>query len=346
MNKKNGKRTIWICGIAVLISIVAICVCIFMFLSYIRGFREVADADSYDKYYVMITKDRKSSFWQSVYQGAYRRGLEENVYVDLLGENLSENYSREDLMRIAISSGVDGIFVESDESGELTELIDEAVDRDIPVVTLYGDNTHSKRCSFVGVGSYNLGREYGRQVLKIARENTWENRVIRVAIVMNAYAMDTGQNIISSGIQDAIEQEKTEATDFSVSYITVDDTNTFSVEESIRDIFMEERLPDIIICLNELNTTCVYQAVVDYNQVGQISILGYYDSDTIINAIDRNVVNATISIDTEQMGGFCVEALTEYYLLGNTSQYFTADVTLIDKSNVAQYLEGGDEDEN
>lgn len=346
MNKKNGKRTIWICGIAVLISIVAICVCIFMFLTYIRGFREVADADSYDKYYVMITKDRKSSFWQSVYQGAYRRGLEENAYVDLLGENLSENYSREDLMRIAISSGVDGIFVESDESGELTELIDEAVDRDIPVVTLYGDNTHSKRCSFVGVGSYNLGREYGRQVLKIARENTWENRVIRVAIVMNAYAMDTGQNIISSGIQDAIEQEKTEATDFSVSYITVDDTNTFSVEESIRDIFMEERLPDIIICLNELNTTCVYQAVVDYNQVGQISILGYYDSDTIINAIDRNVVNATISIDTEQMGGFCVEALTEYYLLGNTSQYFTADVTLIDKSNVAQYLEGGDEDEN
>lgn len=346
MNKKNGKRTIWICGIAVLISIVAICVCIFMFLTYIRGFREVADADSYDKYYVMITKDRKSSFWQSVYQGAYRRGLEENAYVDLLGENLSENYSREDLMRIAISSGVDGIFVESDESGELTELIDEAVDRDIPVVTLYGDNTHSKRCSFVGVGSYNLGREYGRQVLKIARENTWENRVIRVAIVMNAYAMDTGQNIISSGIQDAIEQEKTEATDFSVSYITVDDTNTFSVEESIRDIFMEERLPDIIICLNELNTNCVYQAVVDYNQVGQISILGYYDSDTIINAIDRNVVNATISIDTEQMGGFCVEALTEYYLLGNTSQYFTADVTLIDKSNVAQYLEGGDEDEN
>ena len=126
-----------------------------MFLTHIRGFREVADADSYDKYYVMITKDSKSSFWQSVYQGAYRRGLEENAYVDLLGENLSENYSREDLMRIAISSGVDGIFVESDESGELTELIDEAVDRDIPVVTLYGDNTHSKRCSFVGVGSYN-----------------------------------------------------------------------------------------------------------------------------------------------------------------------------------------------
>ena len=67
-----------------------------------------------------------------------------------------------------MTSGVDGILVESDESDEMSELIDEAVDRGIPVVTLYGDNTHSARCSFVGVGSYNLGREYGRQVLKLA----------------------------------------------------------------------------------------------------------------------------------------------------------------------------------
>lgn len=243
------------------------------FSDYSRRLREVTDADTYDKYYVMITNDRKSAFWQSVYHGAYERGLEENAYVDLLGENLSEDYSREDLMRIAILSGVDGIFVESDESEALTELIDDAEDKGIPVVTLYGDNTHSKRCSFVGVGSYNLGRKYGHQVLKIAEENGWTDREIQVAVLVNAYTMDAGQNIISSGIQDAIEQEKTGDADIVLSYITVDDTNAFSVEESIRDIFMEETLPDIIICLNELNTTCVYQAAVDYNRVGQIFIL-------------------------------------------------------------------------
>lgn len=239
MKEKNVKRTVWISGILVLLCVIAVCVCMFLFLSYIRGFREVTDADSYDKYYVMITKDRKSAFWQSVYQGAYQRGLEENAYVDLLGENLSEDYSREDLMRIAISSGVDGIFVEADEGERITELIDVAVDKGIPVVTLFGDSTHSKRCSFVGVGSYNLGREYGRQVLKIAeeQEKTKEKGEIQVAVLMNAYTMNSGQNIICSGIQDAIEQEKTGETEFSVSYITVDDTNTFAVEESIRDIF-------------------------------------------------------------------------------------------------------------
>ena len=127
--------------------------------------------------------------------------------------------------------------------------------------------------------------------------------------------------------------------------VSVDDTNAFSVEESIRDIFMEEELPDIIICLNELNTTCVYQAVVDYNKVGKVYILGYYDSETIINAIDRNVIYATVSIDTDQMGRYCVDALSEYHELGYTSQYFTADIELIKKSNVHKYLEGGEENE-
>ena len=317
--------------------IIVISICTVIFRSYVREFHKVTDKEKYDQYYVMITEDRKSDFWQSVYRGAYERGQEENVYVDLLGEHLSQEYSREDLMRIAMTSGVDGIFVESDESDEMLQMIDEAVERGIPVVTLYGDNTHSERCSFVGVGSYNLGREYGRQVLKLtaAQKNP---DVLDVAVLVNARALNSAQNIVCSGIQDALEQEKLQGPEIELSLVTVDDTNTFFVEESIRDIFMEKKLPDIIICLNELNTTCVYQAVVDYNCVGEVSILGYYDTDTILKAIERNVIYATISIDTEQMGAFCVDALREYYRYGYTSQYFTADVTIIDQNNVGEYL--------
>lgn len=339
---RNGGQWIVIGFMAFVIIVISICTVIFR--SYVREFHKVTDKEKYDQYYVMITEDRKSDFWQSVYRGAYERGQEENIYVDLLGEHLSQEYSREDLMRIAMTSGVDGIFVESDESDEMLQMIDEAVDRGIPVVTLYGDNTHSERCSFVGVGSYNLGREYGRQVLKLAaaQENS---DVLDVAVLVNAHALNSAQNIVCSGIQDTLEQEKLQEPEVELSLITVDDTNTFSVEESIRDIFMEKKLPDIIICLNELNTTCVYQAVVDYNCVGEVSILGYYDTDTILKAIERNVINATISIDTEQMGAFCVDALREYYRYGYTSQYFTADVTIIDQNNVGEYLTEQEETE-
>ena len=110
------------------------------------------------------------------------------------------------------------------------------------------------------------------------------------------------------------------------------------MEESIRDLFINGDVPGIIVCLDELTTTCVYQAVIDYNVVGEVSILGYYNSDTIINAIDRGAVYATIAIDTAQLGRYCVEALEEYNDMGATSQYFTADITLIDKNNVSQFI--------
>lgn len=366
-NKKKQNNYIWYFILTVLLIAITATAGIFVFSFYIDHFTTEQDASPYELYYVMIADDTNTSLWQSIYEGAYIAGLEEDIYVDLLNGSFDNNYSREDLMRIAISSEVDGIIVAADESDEMTELIHAATTEGIPVVTLYGDNTRSDRCSFVGIGSYDLGREYGRQVLEIAQTDTYENlstvskdhdrqmlanvqtsaaeQPISVMVLMNANAQDSGQNILCSGIQETIENEKQIGTEIEISLVSIDETNTFSVEESIRDIFMNEDLPDIIICLNELHTTCVYQAVVDYNKVGQVNILGYYDSDTILKAIDRNVIYATISINTGQMGRYCVKALTEYNTYGNTSQYFIADIALINKDNIDLYLGGDTEDE-
>ena len=103
----------------------------------------------------------------------------------------------------------------------------------------------------------------------------------------------------------------------------------------------EDKLPDIIICLNEINTTCVYQAVVDYNKVGVINIIGYYDSQTILKAIERNVIYATVSVDAKALGEYCIEALTEYNQMGHVSNYYSVDTAVIHADNVREYL-GGD----
>ena len=308
---------------------------------YKGSFQEETAGETYDRYYMMIMQEDQSGFWQSVYQGAYERALQENVYVDWLGKDNFRDYSVEEQMEIAIASGVDGIIVTASETEEMTAWINRADAADIPVVTLYGDNTQSARCSFVGVGSYNLGREYGRQALKIMRERHigTQERPVKVTLLVNPFANSLDQNILYSGIQETIEQERGD-TAVELSQQSVDDTNAFSVEESVRDIFMGGEVPDILICLNELNTTCAYQAVVDYNKVGAVSILGHYVSDTILNAIDRGVIYATVDIDTAQMGSFCIDALQEYHDLGYTSQYFTADISLITRDNVDEYLEG------
>ncbi len=314
-----------------------------------------AEANNYDKYYVMICDDYKSDFWQSVYRGALERGKEENVYVDLFGQQFSREYSVEELMKIAIASSVDGIIVSASETEEMAALIDEAVAAGIPVVTLYGDCTRSERLSFVGVGSYSIGKMYGSQIIDIIKEKRREELIeaetieersqVKITVLANADAKDAGQNIIISSIQDVIDQDNVTDSEFAVSIVTVDNTNSFSVEESIRDIFLGEDIPNVIVCLNELSTVCAYQAVVDFNMVGEVSILGYYNSEAIVSAIERGGIYATISIDAEQMGQYSVTALSDYQELGNVSEYYMADVTLINQDNVEKYrrMEGKDD---
>ena len=335
---KNNNHFKWAILLTLVAMILTLVLAIMAFQKYSSAGKKEEDAQIYDQYYVMIVNDYDSAFWRAVYENAYAEGLENNVYVDLLGSNFSKKYTRYELMEIAIYSGVDGIIVEADDSITMKNLIVQAKEAGIPVVTLYSDNTNSMRISYVGVDNYEMGKEYGEQILALSKD-----KPKNVAVLMSSNSGESGQNIVWSGIQDTVLQGKKEDMAINLSILSINESNEFSVEESIRDIFMTEDIPDIIVCLNEVNTTCVYQAVVDYNKVGQIDILGYYDSDTILKGVFRSVITASIAVDTEQMGKYCVEALTEYYQLGNTNEYYVADITVIDKYNVKSYMGGKDE---
>lgn len=288
----------------------------------------------YDRYYAMIVGDSGELFWENVYQGAREEGKNAGAYVEEFGSGLFDAYTREELMKIAIASEVDGIILEAEENDEMTGLIDEAVEKGIPVVTVLSDNMNSKRQSFVGIGSYNLGREYGKRIVKLANYDKH-----RIMILANTSMGTYAQNLILSSIQDTIQQEKTPGQRLEVTIKTLENYGDFSTEESIRNIFMgAEEMPEILVCLDEVSTLCAYQAVVDYNMVGKLAIIGYYDSDSILQAIERNVVNATVSVDARQMGRYCVEALREYEETGYVSEYFEADTFLITISNVKEYM--------
>lgn len=295
--------------------------------------------ETFDNYYVMITNNRKSYFWESVFEGA-KKALNKNSYIETLGNNLSEDYSTADLMKIAINSKVDGIILEADESNEMAELINRANDAGIPVITALSDNSSSIRKSFVGVNSYNLGLAYGQQVCEIItnsknNDDDLDNKT--VLVLMNTNTGNSSQNIVFSGIKDAIKKCDN-IKNINLKTAVISNNTAFAAEESIREIFVNRvNIPDIIICMDELNTTCVYQAIVDYNKVGKINIIGYDDSSTILKAIERNVIYSTISVDTDQMGMYCAKALEEFKKTGHVSEYFDVNISLITANNVNEY---------
>lgn len=313
------------------------------------GIRDENSYETYERHYVMITGREDSDFWDRVYESALEEGRKRGAYVERFGEDLAVEYDRNELVKLAVQASVDGIIVPGDEEEETIELLKEAVEQDIPVVNVLQDSTGSIRQCFVGNNSYNLGQDYGRQILELLAkaeetEETESGMPVRipmhVLVLVDENRTDTSQNLILLGIRETLENAGQEGHKVTVETSSVDNSRSFSSEEDIRDIFLDsEELPDVLVCLSEVHTRCAYQAAVDYNKVGTVQMLGYYDSDTILEAVAKNILYSTIALDTEQMGRLCVQALDEYVETGYTNNYMAVDTRLIKAEEAERLVE-------
>lgn len=298
--------------------------------------KEVSEADTrtyetYDRHYVFITDNAEQKFWNEVYAAVAREGEKSNAYVERLGENLNANYQTEDLLRIAINSSVDGIIFCGEENKETIEWINQAVYKGIVVVSLRQDIESSERQCFVGVNSYDLGLDYGKQILEIVDLEQIQNP--KIYILEDDIMPSSKQYLITLAIQDSFAEAKPGDENLpDIEIRKIDTSESFSAEEAIRDIFIDsENLPDIMVCLNSVYTECTYQAAVDYNRVGEVKILGYYSTDAILDAVEKEIIYSTVQVDTEEIGNQCIKALTEYYESGYTSSYVSISTQVIGK---------------
>ena len=292
--------------------------------------------NTYEYHYALISEEADAPFWEAIYEGALDKGKELTIYVERIGCSLPGAYSLKDLMKIAISSKVDGIIIEPNGEEEITELINMADEAGIPVITVLNDEPNSKRKSFVGVNSYNQGQIYGKQILEVIHEGKRN-----VTVLLNSDSGGAGKNVIYSSINEMLTGE-----DARVKSVNVNTQSTFSSEEDIRNIIKNIQEPtEVLVCLTAVDTRCAYQAVVDYNKVGVIDIIGYYDSDLILSAIQKGIIHSTMTIDAKQMGAYCVDALNEYMQTGQVSDYFSVDIYAINHDNIKDYIKPQSEEE-
>lgn len=285
----------------------------------------------YQYQYEMIVDSRNITFWQDVYKNAQEEALKNGAVLELRGVETSEDYNKADYMDMSIAAQVDGIILEYNGEEGLQEKIDEAVGKGIPVVTIVNDAPKSLRQSFVGINDYQLGQAYGAEVANLVDENTK-----RVLVLLNR-EQELGQNQLYAQIYSAVEEKAGADRKIKIQSQNVMSRSQFDTEEVIRGIFQsEEGPPEILVCLDEVTTECAYQAMIDYNMVGEVKIIGYYISKTIVDAVGKGLLPVTLSMDVEQIGTYSIEALTEYWEVGRSNSYYTVDLQVITRDNWKQ----------
>ncbi len=287
--------------------------------------KDVVQVNTYQYHYALLTENPEDVLWEAIYEGAKSEGVLNDAFVEVLGTNINENISLKDMMEIAIYQKVDGILIMPNQEQDVTELINQAIKDGISVVTVLEDDAASNRNSFVGINSYSLGQEYGNELIKLS-----QGRALKVTVLLHVNEQNSNHNFVYSGIKETVKD-----TNLVLSELIIDNKSAFRSEEAIRDLITtEESMPDVIMCLNATDTECAYQAVVDYNKVGVVNIIGYYNSDIIKNAIEKNIITSTITFNGEEIGKTAIKALAELSKHQRVSDYFSLDVEILNKDNL------------
>ncbi len=292
----------------------------------------------YPRLYAYIADDPESQLSNKIYKEISSYAVENGCYVEMTGQNLSAVYSKADRINIAISSKVDGIILEGDDSEETAALIEKATESGIPVVTVLSDCVSSSRKSFIGLNNYSLGSEYGEELALIGEEKM---KYPLTALILLDRDDGNYDDIVHAAIQESVAGRNIILTSS-----VVDTSDPFTSEEDVMSILDGlDKIPDVIICLNDRTSESVYQCIVDKNLVGKTTILGYYDSDTILKAIDKGSVYATFTFEGNTVAEQCIDALNEYNDTGNISEYYSSSYVLINKDNLASFSSKENEDE-
>lgn len=316
----------------------AVCILVVFYMtgeSYYEGLtgksrQQEESGEVYRYKYDMIVDSPDSSFWQAVYGCAQDWAQKNDAILELKGSGKENDYTKLDYMNMSIASNADGIILQYSGEQGLEAKINEAVQKGIPVVTVMGDAVHSKRQSFVGVSDYQLGSAYGEKVAEYVTEDTQS-----ILILLKKNIDDMNQSQIYTQISNAAQAKAGADAEIKVTGKNLLSTGTFETEEAVTDIFQQkDKVPDILVCMDEETTECARQAVLDFNLAGKVTIIGYYSSEDILTAVEKGVISVTCDVDTDQLGKYTIEALTEYQKEGRTNSYYNVDINFLDKDAV------------
>ena len=307
-----------------------------MFMYYRHSMNSIMESvgsmKEYGRHFLFVCDD-SSEMWQSVYKFALSAANENDAVLEWAGANAPVRYSLPERMEIGISSGTDGIILVPDGTDEIRKAIDRASEAGIPVISLIRDASDSRRVSFVGASNYQMGEMYGDQILKLLK--TGDNRVCLLTDSANS---SVASNLLYSQIANYVKNAEPAGCRIDLYTKEVDSHSDFEAEEVIRQVLMDDHVPDILICVNSVQTECAVTALVEYNMVSDVQVIGYYASQGILSSLRRDLLPVVITCDAGQVGRLSVTALTEYLDTGHVSDYFDIDLTAVTVENVNRYV--------
>lgn len=251
-----------------------------------------------DYYFALITEEMDHEYWHLVEEGVKEAEKKYDVHVEYIGTRRSNHDEQVELMDMAIAGKVDGIIVQAVRDEMFTPVINKAVEKEIPVVTIDTDAPDSMRSTYVGTDNYQAGEIAGRAMI----QDTGGNAI--VGIITNSLT-STHQQLRVQGFMDVIEEEE------GMEVVAVEASNNTRIEaERKADLILSEyENVNAFYGTSALDGIGISASVEASNRREEIYILAFDTLNETLALLEQGKVDGIISQQPYQMGFQSVELM-------------------------------------
>lgn len=256
--------------------------------------------DASRNHFVLIVEEYNHPYWNRVAEGALDSAELNNVLLEIVGPSRSNISEHKKLLEKAVAAMVDGILVQGLDARAETPIINKAISKGIPVITVDTDAAESQRISYVGTDNYESGVQLGKHIVNhtappqeigvISGAEGATNQRERVDGIMSQFIGHPGFRIVAIGYSNI---------------------SRLKAAQTAEKMLNEHPNITMMIGTSGLDALGIFDAV-KHLQWGDIPIYGYDDMAETLELVRSGYVKGTVVQKPYTMGQKAVELMVDY----------------------------------
>ena len=286
-----------------------------------KGFRD-------DLRIAFITCAVEAKFFEPVKNGMNDAAYMLGVHCDFMGTEGIDILAQADMVRKAVEDGYDGIAVNIIDPLGFDNVIQEAIDKGIPVVGFNVDDqaTANGRLSSVNQRLYEAGESLGEYVLPLIPAKS------HVLMTMHDEGVSALEDRLR-GMQEILQRKNIEWT------VIITGNDSAEGAEVVAATLNEHPEIRVVLGTGQSDTEAAGRAIEKFFSGRDYWSAGFDLSDKTLQLIQEGHIRGTIDQQPYIQGFYPVVQLTFYLRYGIIPSDIDAGAAIIDRSNVDQVIE-------
>lgn len=286
-------------------------------VSLTQTFADVEDSSSVRSRHISVFLPEQSTFFfQQIEDGVRSVAGRHDIAVSFhpIGPDKPE-------FRLAQYTGIDGAIIYPFlPEVEMLIRLQELEDRDIPVVLIEQDVADNWPWTFVGTNNFEMGRRIGARLSARGANG----RIVLVysdkspAVAAEKELIELGITTVMEGeLEGPILRRRT-------------GLNPLDAEALTYQLLRSSPPVTALVFTDSDDTLAALQVIIDLNLVGEVQVIGFGATESIMDYLDRGVLDASIVVNPSKVGIESVRVLSELIETGNAPGYVDTGVEVVD----------------